>query len=64
MFQNFNIYDFEITDSIFDTNKIFSGNKYATYLTPYYNAEPENVTGGTEQNADDINQGSIEIPRV
>ena len=62
--QHFNIYDFEITDSIFDTNKIFSGNKYAKYLTPYYNAEPENVTGGNEQSADDINQGSITIPRV
>ena len=62
--QHFNIYDFEITDSIFDTKKLFSGNKYATYLTPYYNAEPENVTGGNEQSADDINQGSITIPRV
>ena len=62
--EHFNIYNFEITDSIFDANKIFSGNKYATYLTPYYNAEPENVTGGNQQSAEDINQGGITIPKV
>ncbi len=62
--KHFNIYDFEITDSIFDTGKIFSGNKYATYLTPYYNADPENVIGGNEHTADEIEQGGITIPRV
>lgn len=62
--KHFNIYDFEITDSIFDTNKIFSGNKYATYLTPYYNADPSTVIGGNEQSAEDIEQGGIHIPKV
>lgn len=61
--KHFNIYDFEITDSIFDKNRIFSG-KYATYLTPYYNAAPENLIGGNEQSAEDIVGGAIDIPRT
>lgn len=59
----FNIYDFDITDSIFDKNRIFSG-QYATYLTPWYNADPSVVIGGNEHNAEDINQGGIDIPRA
>ncbi len=60
----FNIYDFEITDTIFDRNRIFSGSKHATYLTPYYNADPSTVIGGDVNSAEDITQGSITIPRV
>ncbi len=62
--KHFNIYDFEITDSIFDSDRIFSGNKYATYLTPFYNADPSTVIGGNEQSAEDIEQGGIHIPKV
>ncbi|MBE6670920.1 MAG: LytR family transcriptional regulator [Ruminococcaceae bacterium] len=60
----FNMYDFEITDSIFDKNKIFySNNGTAEYLNPYYECEPDNLIGGNVSNAGDINGGSIYIPR-
>lgn len=62
--KHFNIYDFKITDAIFDKNRIFTSTYAAAYLNPYYIADPEYVIGGDVQSADDINNGSIEIPRV
>ena len=62
--QYFNIYDFEITDGIFDPNRIFTSTTTASYLHPYYIADPSTVIGGDVNNADDINQGAIDIPRT
>jgi len=59
----FNIYDFEITDSIFDKNRIFTSTDSAFYLNPYYIASPEDCIGGKVDSAGDINEGSIHIPR-
>ncbi|MBE6718175.1 MAG: LytR family transcriptional regulator [Ruminococcaceae bacterium] len=59
----FNIYNFEITDSIFDQNEIFySNNGQAEYLNKYYECDPENLIGGNISSADDINKGTIDIP--
>ena len=61
--EHFNMYNFEITNSIFDKNKIFySNNGSAEYLNPYYECEPDNLIGGNVSNAGDINGGSIYIP--
>lgn len=62
--QYFNIYEFEIADSIFDPQRMFSGEPYATYLTSYYYTDPSYVIGGDSHSAEDINQGGITIPRV
>lgn len=60
----YNIYDFEITDGIFDKDRVFSGNLYATYLTPYYNGDPADMLGGEEHSAGDINNDGLDIPRT
>ncbi len=59
--EHFNVYDSEITDAIFDRDKIFL-NGYDQYYTNCYYSE-EVVYGGTEYDAGNVNDSSINIPR-
>ena len=60
--EHFNVYNFKITDAIFDKNRIFTSTGDAYYLNPYYIAPPETVIGGKVDSAGDIVGGSINIP--
>ena len=55
----YNIYETEITDSIFDRNSQFCLND--SKLTPYYYADPETVMDEM-YNGQEVNDNSIEIP--
>ncbi len=58
----FNIYDFEITDAIFDPNRIFTNTtNYSHFNSIYTN---QSITTKDPHNADDINDESIYIPHV
>lgn len=62
--QYFNIYnDVVINDTIFDANRVFTSKKIYPHIDKLYNAEPTTEQGGS-QSAEDINGGSIHIPRV
>ena len=55
----YNIYETEITDSIFDRNTQFCLND--SKLTPYYYADAETVMDEM-YNGQEVNDNSIEIP--
>ncbi|MBR4961981.1 MAG: LCP family protein [Clostridia bacterium] len=55
----YNIYETEITDSIFDRNSLFCLND--SKLTPYYYADAETVMDEM-YNGQEVNDNSIEIP--
>ena len=58
----FNIYDFDITDAIFDPNRIFTNTgKFSHFNSIYTN---QSITTSDPHNADDINNESIYIPHV
>jgi LCP family protein required for cell wall assembly len=60
----FNIYeDVIVNDDIFDTNRVFTSPKKYPHIDKLYNAEPDESQGGS-QSAEDINDGSIHIPRI
>jgi hypothetical protein len=60
----FNIYeDVIVNDDIFDTNRVFTSPKKYPHIDKLYNAEPDESQGGS-QSAEDINGGSIHIPRI
>ncbi|MBE6642295.1 MAG: LytR family transcriptional regulator [Ruminococcaceae bacterium] len=59
--QYFNIYDFEIIDTLFDRDKAFSS-QYYPYINDIYNLQ--DVTANDPYNAEDINDGTINIPHV
>ncbi|MBR5313911.1 MAG: LCP family protein [Clostridia bacterium] len=62
--QHFNIYDdVVINDDIFDPNRVFTSPKKYPHIDKLYNAEPDENQGGS-QSAEDINDGSIHIPRT
>ena len=62
--QYFNIYnDVVINDAIFDANRVFTSTKIYPHIDKLYNSEPTEEQGGS-QSAEDINGGSIHIPRV
>ena len=59
----FNIYsDVVVDDSIFDPNGIFTSTKIYPHLNKLYTADTPDISGDTND-ADDINQGAINIPR-
>lgn len=58
----FNIYDFDITDSIFDPERIFTNTGKFSYFNSIY-TNPS-ITTNDPHNADDINNDSIFIPHV
>ena len=60
--QYFNIYYAEITDSIFDRNKLFC-NIASTEACNVYFGDPEDILDGV-YNAEDINKDSIDIPSL
>lgn len=60
--EHFNVYDSEITEAIFDRDKIFL-NEYDQYYKNCYYSE-EAIYGGTEYDAGDVNDSSIDIPRA
>ncbi len=62
--KHFNIYDDVIVNnSIFDPNRVFSSLKIHPHIDKLYNAEPDESQGGSHS-AEDINDGSIHIPRL
>jgi LCP family protein required for cell wall assembly len=56
----FNIYDFTITDSIFDRNRVFTSTEKYPHINQHY--INENVNTKDPFSADDINDSSIKIP--
>lgn len=58
----FNIYKKDISDSIFDKNRMFCDTNDANILAVYY-GDPESVLDGI-YNGEDVNNESIYIPRV
>ncbi len=58
--QYFNIYTKQISDSIFDRNKLFCDTSSESICGVYY-GDPEDILDKV-YNADDINNGSIDIP--
>ena len=60
--EHFNVYDGQITDSIFDRDGVFVNNYDQSYINAYYSDEA--VYGGKEYNAGGINDDSIDIPRA
>jgi len=60
--EHFNIYTKEITDSIFDRNRIFCDGADINICNIYY-GDAENIFDGV-YNAEDINNDSIYIPRL
>ncbi len=58
----FNIYDFEITDSIFDTDRIFTNTANFSHFNSIY-TNP-NISTSDPHNANDLNNDSIYIPHV
>lgn len=58
----FNIYHAQITDSIFDRNKLFC-NLASTEACNVYFGDPEDILDGV-YNADDIDKESIDIPSL
>lgn len=61
MNEHFNVYDGDITDAIFDSEGIFLNSYDQAYINAYYSDEP--VYGGTEYDAGNVNDSSIDIPR-
>ncbi len=58
----FNIYDFPISDSIFDANRVFTSTKKYPHLNQHYTNQ--DITTNEPYSADDINDNSITIPHV
>ena len=58
----FNIYDFDITDAIFDPNRIFTNTGKFSYFNSIYTNQ--SITTNDPHTADDINNESIYIPHV
>ena len=58
----FNIYDFPITDTIFDPNRVFTSTKRYPHLNKHYTNQ--NVDTNDPYSAEDINDNSISIPRT
>ncbi|MBR5322276.1 MAG: LCP family protein [Clostridia bacterium] len=58
----FNIYDFDITDSIFDPNRVFTNTAKFSHFNNIYT--DQSITTTDPHNADDINNDSIYIPHV
>ncbi|MBR5313912.1 MAG: LCP family protein [Clostridia bacterium] len=56
----FNIYDFSITDSIFDTNRVFTSTKIYPHINKIY--INENTETDDPYSADEIIDNSIDIP--
>ena len=56
----FNIYDFEITDSIFDPDRTFTSTYIYPHINTYYNMT--DVVTGDPHSAESLNGGSIYIP--
>ena len=56
----YNVYDNEITESIFDKNKIFLNEYNEYYQNVYYSTESE--YGNDEHSAGGINDGELDIP--
>lgn len=58
--ERFNVYDGEITESIFDKDGVFVTSGNQSILDAYY--ADTSLYGGTEYNADNVNDNSIAIP--
>ena len=58
----FNIYDFSITDGIFDKNMVFTSKTIYPHFHKYYIRQ--DIVTGQPHNADNINDDSISIPHV
>jgi len=57
----FNIYDFPITDGIFDKNRIFTSSLIYPHIDQFYSIDT--IETPTPYNANNINQDSIHIPQ-
>ena len=60
--QNYNIYDKEITNGIFDRNGMFNSDADPSVYEIYY-ASPDGIFDSNVYNGSDINSDSIDIPR-
>lgn len=58
----FNIYDFEITDSIFDSERIYTNTTNFSHFNSIYTIQ--NISTTDPHNANDLNNDSIYIPHV
>ncbi|MBE6708446.1 MAG: LytR family transcriptional regulator [Ruminococcaceae bacterium] len=58
--KHFNVYDTDITEGIFDRDKIFVNNYDQTFINAYYSEK--STYGGTEYDAGNVNDSSIDIP--
>ncbi len=60
--EHFNVYDTDITEAIFDKNKAFVNEAIWDYQNAYM--ADEAIYGGTEYDAGNVNEDSIDIPGV